>query len=225
VPQSAHRLEKLITKTVRLDYLLHLPRQYHPGAPQNWPLILFLHGAGERGDDIRDIKRHGIPKVAEKNADFPFIAVSPQCPADSLWDDQVDAVMALLDDVMTAYPVDQRRVYLTGLSLGGYGTWLLASLHPERFAAIAPVCGGGVSLRGFPKRVAALKEVPVWAFHGALDPIVPVAESKSMVEALGAAGGNARLTIYPDAGHDAWTRTYDNPELYTWFLSHTRRAR
>ena len=222
--QSAQRLERQITKMVRLDYLLHLPRPDPTNPEQTWPLILFLHGAGERGSDLNLVRKHGIPKIAESDRDFPFIAVSPQCPADSVWDDHVDAVLALLDEVSAAYPVDADRVYLTGMSLGGYGAWNLAALHPDRFAAIAPICGGAIAMRGFPARVRSLRKVPVWAFHGALDPVVPVNESRSLVEALQACGGNARLTVYPDVAHDSWTRTYENPELYRWFLSHRRQG-
>ena len=225
MPQSAQRLERQIVKTVRLDYLLHLPRSYSPGSGQRWPFILFLHGAGERGNDLSLVKKHGIPKIAASDEGFPFIAASPQCPADSLWDDHVDALLTLLDELVAAYMMDAERVYLTGLSLGGYGAWNLATLHPGRFAAIAPICGGAIPMRGFPARVCALRHVPVWAFHGALDPIVPLSESKTLVEALQACGGDARLTVYPDAAHDSWTRTYENPELYRWFLSHRRQAR
>jgi predicted peptidase len=170
VPQSPERMDKTITKTVRLDYLLHLPGPSREGRGRTWPLILFLHGAGERGSDLNLVRKHGIPKIAESARDLPFVTVSPQCPTDSVWDDQVDALLALLDEVSAAHPVDPDRVYLTGMSLGGYGTWNLAALHPDRFAAIAPICGGAISMRGFPDRVCSLRQVPVWAFHGALDP-------------------------------------------------------
>lgn len=224
VSQTAQRLQREITKTVRLDYLLHLPRSYSPDSGQRWPFILFLHGAGERGSDLSLVKKHGIAKIAASDEGFPFIAASPQCPADSLWDDHVDALLALLDELSASHMVDAGRIYLTGLSLGGYGAWNLAALHPGRFAAIAPICGGAIPMRGFPARVCVLRDVPVWAFHGALDPVVPVSESKRLVEALQAGGGDARLTIYPDAAHDSWTRTYENPELYRWFLRHRRHA-
>jgi predicted peptidase len=225
VSQTAQRLDRQIIKTVCLDYLLHLPSSYSPGSSQPLPLILFLHGAGERGSDLSLVKKHGIAKLAESDESFPFVAASPQCPADSVWDDHVDALLALLDEVSASYPVDADRVYLTGLSMGGYGAWNLAALHPGRFAALAPICGGAIPMRGFPARVCALRDVPVWAFHGALDRVVPVSESTSLVEALQACGGDAKLTIYPDAAHDSWTCTYENPELFRWFLSHRRHAR
>lgn len=219
--QQACTLDTTISKRVRLAYWLHLPQGYGAGG-RRWPLILFLHGMGERGDQLELVKRHGIPKIAEEWSDFPFIAVSPQCPADSIWSLQQDALLALLDEILGHYAADPARVYLTGLSMGGYGTWELASAHPERFAAIAPICGGGSPFLGFPARVCALKDVPVWAFHGAKDTVVPLDESAKMVEALRAFGGNVRFTVYPEAGHDAWTETYANPELYAWFLSHHR---
>ena len=207
-------------KRGRLDYLLFLPRRY-PGR-RRWPLILFLHGAGERGDDLEIVKRHGVPKLVEADSSFPFVAVSPQCPTGGRWHLYLKTLGALLDDVTARYAVDPSRIYLTGLSMGGYGTWHLAARYPDRFAAIAPVCGGGLASAGFPDKARALRGVPVWAFHGALDTTVPVAESRRLVDALRAAGGDARLTIYPDAGHDSWTPTYADPALYDWLLAQRR---
>ena len=132
----------------------------------------------------------------------------------------LDVLTNLLDDIVARYDVDTDRIYLTGLSMGGYGTWALASKYPDRFAAIVPICGGG-------KRFMAhrIKDMPVWAFHGAKDSVVPLRESEEMVEAINARGGNAKLTIYPDAGHDSWTKSYENPELYDWLLEHRRSSR
>jgi predicted peptidase len=217
--QQAHSFEVQITKTVRLNYLLYLPKGYGTDPHKKWPLILFLHGAGERGDDLELVKVHGIPKILKRRKTFPFIVVSPQCSEDAWWPGEVEALAALLDEVVARYAVDPERVYLTGLSMGGFGAWSLAMARPERFAAVAPICGGGN-----PGRVCVLKDVPVWAFHGALDPVVPLARSEEMVNALKACGGDVRLTVYPDAEHDSWTRTYDDPELYAWFLRHTRKT-
>lgn len=221
--QRACALEKQIMKAVRLNYLLYLPPGYGAGAHEEWPMILFLHGVGERGNDLNLIKRHGIPKVVEERHDLPFITVSPQCPMDSWWSAEVDAVDALIDEVVATYAVDPDRIYLTGLSMGGYGTWHLATAYPDRFAAVVPICAGGFRFLGFPEKARVLKDVPVWVFHGAKDARVPVEESVKVVEALKAAGGNVRLTVYPDATHDSWTQTYDKPELYEWFLQHRRR--
>ena len=208
--------------TVYLNYLLFLPKRYGADSEKKWPLILFLHGAGERGDDLERIKRHGIPKIVEQQEDFEFIAVSPQCPADSTWVAEIGALNALLDEIVATHTVDTTRIYLTGLSMGGYGTWHLATAYPERFAAIAPICGGGLPEMGFPERVCALKDTPVWNFHGAKDPVVPIEESEVLVNTLQECGGDVRFTIYPDAQHDAWTQTYVNPELYEWFLRHLK---
>lgn len=215
--QQEHKFEAQIVKTVRLDYLLFLPKDYSENSDQKWPMIMFLHGMGERGNDLDLLKVHGIPKIVEKQADFPFIAVSPQCPDTSFWTAEVDALNALLDELIKKLAVDEDRVYLTGLSMGGYGTWSLATEHPERFAAIAPVCGGGDA-----KKVQAIKDIPIWVFHGAKDTVVPPERSEEMVEALKEIGGNVKYTVYPEAGHDSWTETYDNPKLYEWFLKHKR---
>jgi predicted peptidase len=215
--QSAQNLEKTITKVVKANYLLYLPKDYGKEAEKKWPMILFLHGSGESGSDVEKVKVHGPPKLAAAGKEFPFIIVSPQAPASRIgW--QVETLNALLDDIMAKYTVDQDRVYLTGLSMGGFGTWTLAMANPERFAAIAPICGGGDAFR-----VRRLKDMPIWVFHGAKDPTVPIKASEDMVEALKKAGGDVKFTVYPEAGHDSWTATYDNPELYTWFLEHTRK--
>jgi predicted peptidase len=215
VQQTKH-FEKEITVRVRLNYLLFLPEGYGKDEAKRWPLILFLHGAGESGNDLARVKIHGPPKLVEKKKDFPFILVSPQSPGRG-W--QVEALNGLLDEVQAHYRVDPDRVYLTGLSMGGFGTWSLAAAHPERFAAIVPICGGGT-----PADAPRLKDMPVWVFHGAKDPVVPVARSEAMVKALKEAGGNVQFTVYPDAGHDSWTKTYNNPEVYDWLLKQRRHG-
>ncbi|MDZ7331364.1 MAG: prolyl oligopeptidase family serine peptidase [candidate division KSB1 bacterium] len=214
--QTAHQFQQTLKKTVSLNYLLFLPKDYS-STKKSYPLILFLHGAGERGDDLSLVKVHGIPKVVEQQPDFPFIAISPQCPSDRWWVDPwlLEALNALVDQVIDKYRVDASRVYLTGLSMGGFGTWALAMTFPEKFAAIAPICGGGMPWMAF-----RIKDVPVWVFHGAKDPVVPIQRSEEMVDALKKVGGNVKFTVYPDAGHDSWTETYNNPELYRWFLEH-----
>ena len=221
--QRASTFERQITKTVRLEYLLALPAGYGDDLAKQWPLILFLHGAGERGSNIEQVKKHGLPCVVEQGTELPFIVVSPQCPPGTNWVGQFDALRALLDEIVATHAVDHQRVCLTGLSMGGNGTWQFATLLPERFAAIAPVCGWGDFWAGFPTAVCALKNLPVWAFHGDQDDIVPLAGSQQLVDALKECGGSVRFTIYPGVGHNSWSATYDNPELYTWFLSHTRR--
>jgi len=215
--QHSQAFEKTVTKTISCKYLLFLPEGY--GKKQRrWPMILFLHGAGERGNDLKKVKEHGLPKIVEKQKDFPFIVVSPQCSRGDWWAHRVDVLINLLDDIVSHYNVDRGRIYLTGLSMGGYGTWDLARKYPERFAAVAPICGGGSA-----DVAHNLVNVPVWAFHGAKDNVVSLKVSQEMVDAVNKAGGNAKLTVYPDVGHDSWTKTYDNKELYDWFLEHCQK--
>lgn len=221
VPPSQHpqEFEKKITKTLRCKYLLFLPEGYGK-EKKRWPLMLFLHGAGERGDDLKKVKKHGPPKIVQKQKDFRFIVVSPQCPQDDWWPEKTEMLSHLLDNIVARYDVDKERIYLTGLSMGGYGAWALAAKHPERFAAIVPICGGG-------KRFWAnrFKNVPVWAFHGAKDRVVPLKDSEEMVNAIKKQGGNAKLTVYPEAGHDSWTQTYNNKGVYDWLLKHRRKSK
>lgn len=215
-PQS---LEKTIRKTLKMDYLLYLPEQYATTRTK-WPLILFLHGAGERGNDLEKVAKHGPPKlIASHTREFPFVIASPQCPQDDWWASpyQMEMLNTLLDDLVARYRIDTERIYVTGLSMGGFGTWRLARAYPHRFAAIAPICGGGD-----PECAQSIRHLPVWVFHGAKDETVSVKESEKMVDALKRVDGQVTFTVYPEAKHDSWTATYDNPELYTWFLKHTR---
>ncbi|MCC7208549.1 MAG: prolyl oligopeptidase family serine peptidase [Anaerolineae bacterium] len=205
----------ILRRTVSLDYLLYLPTWYTADETARFPLILFLHGTGERGADLERVKRTGLPARLAEWPDCPFVVLAPQCAEDSIWAFELDALHALLESVCDICRIDARRTYLTGLSLGGTGVWYLATRYPRRFAAVAPICGRGISR----SLIGNLKDTPVWAFHGQQDSVVEPAESVRMVEALQKAGADARLTIYPDAGHDAWTATYANPALYDWFLS------
>jgi predicted peptidase len=223
--QKPQQFKRTITRTVSADYLLFLPKGYDAKGSQRWPLMLFLHGAGERGSDLKKVTVHGPPKLVKNKPEFPFILVSPQCPEGETWSDEV--LIGLLDDVIEKHQIDTNRVYLTGLSMGGYGTWSLGVKHPERFAAIAPVCGGGETINvllASRKKSAALKSLGVWAFHGAKDLVVKLEESERMVAALKKAGvKELELTVYPEAQHDSWTETYANEKLYEWFLKHERK--
>lgn len=209
--QRAGRLDAQVR--VQLQYLLYLPKDYDKQA--SWPLLLFLHGAGERGDDLELVKKHGLPKLIAAGKQFPFIVVSPQCRKAGRW--EPIELVALLDDLSKKYKVDDDRIYVTGLSLGGFGTWRLAAFAPDRLAAIAPICGGGE--KHWAKQFTHL---PVWAFHGGKDQGVPLERSQMMINALKKAGGDPKLTIYPEAGHDSWTETYNNPKLYEWLLQQKR---
>jgi predicted peptidase len=222
--QMAKQFKFKKTREIQLDYLLFLPKGYEAKSEKRWPLILFLHGAGERGTNVWKVATHGPPKNVTSSPDFPFIIVSPQCPEDEIWSN--DTLLALLDEVTRKYAVDTSRVYLTGLSMGGYGTWQLGLTHPERFAAMVPICGGGeliTVLLAKGEKAKALKTLGIWAFHGGKDPVVPLEESRRMVELVKKAGvQDVSLKVYPEAGHDSWTETYKNPELYDWLLKHKR---
>lgn len=211
MPHQAHQAD------CELQYLLYLPPQYNP--QDKYPAILFLHGSGERGNDLSLVELHGLPKRIEDGDEFPFIIISPQCPVDVRWTDEVSRLSQLLDHVENTYAIDKTRFYLTGMSMGGQGAWALAVEHPTRFAAVAPICG-----RQIPdlSKIYALKNTPMWVFHGAKDSRVPPENSELMVGKLKDCGGDVRLTIYPDADHDAWTQTYANSQLYNWFLEHRR---
>ncbi len=222
--QTPHRFEHGPGAHDRISYLLHVPPEAPDDDSPGHPLVLYLHGSGERGSDLDLVRQQGLARLVEERADFPMVVASPQCPAGAAWYRFPRTLLALLDQLLAREDVDPARVYLTGNSMGGYGTWGLAARHPSRFAAIAPICGGGLRTDGFPARLAALKRVPVWAFHGALDQQVEPAESQRLVEGLREAGGEVRYTLYPDLGHDSWTRAYADPALYAWLLTHELRA-
>jgi predicted peptidase len=203
------------TVQVKLKYLLYLPTDYD--SKESVPLMLFLHGVGERGDDVNMVKKAGPPMLIEAGQTFPCIVVSPQCPKDGWW--EPFTLSALLDEIVEKYKVDRDRIYVTGLSMGGFGTWALAAASPNRFAAIVPICGGGE-----PQSAKRMSHIPAWVFHGAKDHVVPPERSEQMVEALKRNGGNVRFTFYPDAPHDCWTAAYANPELYEWLFQQKRAA-
>ena len=211
--QQAQKFEAQFIKN--LEYLLYLPKNYR-SSKKKFPLMLFLHGSGERGSDLGKVKVHGLPKMLEAGLELPCIVVSPQCPSDTWWDAEVLAL--LLGDLEKTLRVDPDRVYITGLSMGGFGTWELATKYPKRFAAIVPICGGGEPL--FARAIAHL---PIWVFHGAKDDVVPLEYSQRMVKALKKYGSkNVKFKIYKNAGHDSWSKTYGNPKLFAWMLEQKR---
>jgi predicted peptidase len=176
------------------------------------PLVLFLHGAGERGDDLEQVTVHGLPRRIREGFRPDCIVVAPQCPFEQRW--QPESLIELLKQVEGDNDVDRDRVYLTGLSMGGSGVWALGMAQAHRFAALAPICG-----RGDPSRACSIAHIPVWAFHGARDDVVPLQCTLDMVEALRACGAEPRITVYPEADHDSWTETYASPELYAWLFN------
>jgi len=201
--------QKFIQET---QYLLYLPEGYERDTTKQWPLMIFLHGSGESGVDLEKVKVHGPAKLIEAGKKFPFIVVSPQAPPQTGW--KSDVLKALLDDLKKKLRVDRDRVYLTGLSMGGFGTWDLAEKYPDEFAAIAPICGGGDV-----GKVWKLRHMPVWCFHGAKDNVVPIASSQIMVDSLRKFNAGVKFTIYPELEHNSWEVTYNNDSLYDWFLS------
>ena len=192
-----------------LSYTLRLPEGFEEG--RRYPMILFLHGAGTRRTGFDVLEDNTISKYAESK-DFPFVLVMPLCMEET-WFDQWQDLKALVRHMAQLPYGDPSRFYLTGNSMGGYGTWQLAMSIPEYFAALVPVCGGGMYWNA--KR---LKDIPIWAFHGALDKTVSPEESLKMVSKVNGFGGNAKLTVYPHNAHDAWTDTYSNPAVYAWLL-------
>ncbi|MCE5341114.1 MAG: prolyl oligopeptidase family serine peptidase [Planctomycetaceae bacterium] len=207
--------EKEFKDKASLKYLLYVPKTYDANS-EKMPLIIFLHGAGERGDDLNRVKVHGIPKMIENGEDFPFIVVSPQCPEKGWWTDYTQTLKSLIDSIVKEYNVDESRIYMTGLSMGGFGTWNMIARYPDFFAAAAPVCGGGDAF--FAKYI----KTPVWAFHGAKDDTVPMVRSQEMVDVMKTNGVEVEFTIYPELGHNCWDAAYANEQLYKWFLKHKR---
>jgi len=208
-------------------YVLFVPHDYK--GDKEYPLILFLHGAGERGTDGEKQVKQGIGnaiKFKEKEKKFPFIVILPQCSPKGSWTaDGADGkrAMAILDETQKTYKVDGKRVYLTGLSLGGYGTWSLAAAHPERWAAIAPICGGKAKDADTMQIAERVKDIPIWCFHGASDKTVPAERSRELIKALQSVGASPRYSEFPHVGHNSWDPAYTTEELYSWLLSHKKK--
>jgi len=223
-PVTAATLDWKSTRTGELKYLLYLPPDYSKSSDKKWPLMLFLHGAGERGTDVQRVAIHGPMSLVKQGTNFPFIIVAPQCPVNEIWEN--DPLLQLLDRIEKNYAVDSNRIYLTGLSMGGYGTWKLGLSHPAKFAAIAPICGGAnmidVILGSWDRR-QEIEKLPIWAFHGAKDDVVPLSESERVVEGLKKAGHkDIQFTVYPEARHDSWKQAYSDPKFYEWLLKQSR---
>ena len=198
----------------KLKYLLHMPENYEIG--KRYPAIVFLHGAGSRAEDFSKLQTNPFFRITKEHREFPFVVFAPLC-TENTWFDLWDELKQLVCSAAQMPFVDGNQLYLMGCSMGGYGTWQLAMSMPEYFAAIVPICGGGMYWNA-----GRLIHVPVWAFHGAKDQTVLAEESIKMVNKVNAAGGNALLTIYPENYHDAWSDTYANYEVFQWLLSHRK---
>lgn len=219
--QSEGEFHARVTRDVSARYLAYTPKGFSSSDGSKWPLLLFLHGAGERGDSLKQVLVNGPPKLTStaKWREYPFVVVSPQARTDSIWSNL--ALDALIDDVVKKYAIDPDRIYLTGLSMGGYGVWQMAMEFPRRFAAIVPVSSGGV-----PSGACALKHLSIWAFHGAKDDIVPLDRSQQIIDRIRncpGKTGDVRMTVYPEATHDAWTRAYNDSTMYQWLLEQRRK--
>lgn len=219
----------------KLQYRLLKPKDYD--AKKKYPLVIFLHGAGERGDDNEKQLVHGMNDFAsdEVMTRYPAFVIAPQCPAGEIWGGvgigrlakspppadklapALDATLKTVESLRKEFPIDGKRIYMTGLSMGGYGTWDALAKRTELFAAAAPICGGGDT-----SQVSKFKDIPIWAFHGADDKTVPVERSREMIEALKGAGGNPKYTEYPGVGHNSWAQTYADPALYEWLFTQRR---
>ena len=211
-------MKKTVTKYLKLSYYLYLPQSYALSGDTKWPVVFFLHGAGERGQDLSLVEKHGFVRQVVEGQEFPFILVAPQCPEDWTWDRSLDELDALLQEILDRYSVDLERIYVTGLSMGGYGTWHWACRHPQAFAALVPICGGTMPLLGFPEKIAVLQHVPIWVFHGEDDQVVPIARSEELVQVLQTLNAPVRFTRYQGVGHNSWNLAYNDPELIPWLL-------
>jgi predicted peptidase len=199
--------------TTPIGYLLYLPPDYTTHS--KWPLVVYLHGAGSRGHDLELVRREWLPRQIAQGKQFDFILLSPQCPAKSGWFPK--AIVELTEHISSSLSVDRDRVYLTGYSMGGNGTWATGVYDPGRFAAIAPLCGGSNA-----ELAERLANTPIWAFHGAEDQVVPLDASKTMVDAVKKCGGQVKFTVYPGVGHGISEMTYQNKEFFVWLLDQRR---
>lgn len=215
----------------KIGYLLYLPHDYFKNKQNKYPLIIFLHGAGNQGSYLGLVKRLPLPKMLDQKKDFPFIVISPQYELSKEYVLEnglsIENFQEFYNHIINKYKIDINRVYLTGLSFGGYLTWNIAINYPDKFAAIAPICGFGVlenlyKYADLPKNLNKIKNIPIWVFHGAKDSMVPIKQSEIIVNELKKYRSNVKFTIYPDLDHDCWTKTYNNQELYDWFLENIK---
>lgn len=237
---DANDLEKFEARTytdaagTKLLYRLLKPKNYD--AKKSYPLVLFLHGAGERGNDNFAQLKHGMENFANDAAmeKHPCFVIAPQCPAGAKWVDvdwgaakhdmpekpasAMRLTMEVLGNLSKEFSIDQNRLYITGLSMGGYGTWDTIQRQPNMFAAAIPICGGGD-----PKFARQIANVPIWAFHGDKDTAVKVERSRDMINAIKEAGGAAKYTEYPGVGHNSWTATYKNQDVHDWLFAQKKK--
>lgn len=201
------------TKSTSLSYILTLPEGISEG--ERLPLIVFLHGAGERGTDIERLRVYCIPKLFTSDGEyktFKAITLSPQCPANTTWIDYKREIVDLIDEICAKYSVDTGKISLCGISMGGFGTWEIAMTYPHKFHKIAPLCGGGMNWRAW-----ALN-MPIRVYHGRRDDVVPLSQSEAMVNSVKIQGGNVEFTIYDDLSHNCWDRAFEKTDLIKWLV-------
>ncbi len=231
-----------VDRVVRVGGVNHRFAVYLPAGwnqARTWPVVLYLHGGGDRGIDGRRPLRWGLAtEIRSRSRSFPFVAVFPQCPPERWWTDREveEVALAALEDTVQRFRGDRKRIYLAGLSMGGYGVWSLAARHPGRFAALVVICGGLRPLPAFAmpgvaattsdphgEIAARVANTPAWVFHGALDQLVPPEDSRKIVAALQLRGAEVNYTEYPDLGHEVWNRAFAMPGLWTWLLAQQKR--
>ena len=209
--------EKETVSVENLQYYLYFPKEYEETENDKFPLLLFLHGGGEAGGTLEDLKTNGPPKLLAEGKEFPFLILAPQNPYKRKWWN-TRAVMQLMDTIIESNRVDIDRIYLTGLSRGGSAAWELAVQYPDKFAAMAVVCG----MTPVPYAAWINKKLPIWVFHGTEDKSIPISESQNMVNKLEEMGYDVTFTKYDGVGHNAWVRAYNTQELYEWFMNQKR---
>jgi pimeloyl-ACP methyl ester carboxylesterase len=211
-------------RNVSYRYVSYLPKDYEADTTRKWPLVIYLHGGSDRGTDLKKLYSSGIPDQVYRGREFPFVMLAPQCPEHLRWSTD-DWFENFYKEVTAKYRIDTDRVYLTGPSLGGSGTWYLAARYPASFAAIAPMSGFTSHLDYIDQNIDKLVDVPIWAFHGKLDTVVPFEETERLVKRLEGRNRNLRFSAEPDLGHSIHWQVYPGREIYDWLLQHDRRTR
>ncbi len=228
--QSGFLFKAIRTDNASLEYVLYVPRAYAreeaTGGRTRWPLIVFLHGLGECGTDGQRMMVNGLPQSLLRQPErWPCFVLMPQKPTqDGQWEDYAEPILEAVKACSIGRRIDPDRIALTGLSHGGHGAWALAARHPERWSAVAPVCGR-LAPSTAEEIATRVKDLPIWCFHGEKDNVVPASDSKQIIAAIKAAGGKPKLTLYPNANHNAWDPAYGDPALAKWLLSQRRRER
>jgi len=217
-PESGFLDKTIDYNGASVKYVVYVPKGYDPEKPH--PTILFLHGAGEQGDDGKKQAGQGLGNAIKLGEDkWNFIVIFPQKPPGGGGFNQHEKlILDIIEKTKKEYKVDDKRFYITGLSMGGFGTWALICKYPTMFTAAAPICGGGN-----PAEAEKIKDLPIWNFHGDKDPAVNIKKSQDMIDAIKAAGGNPKFTIYPGVGHNSWDKAYREEKLNEWFLEHVKK--